>query len=89
VRDAALDVVGIEPPVEQNRGGEVFDELMRGLAEAASPGFGFHGAPLSSLLRHAMGARTCLRKTPHRNKAPAVCQRQIHGRIVDTFSGNG
>ena len=46
--DTALDVIGIKPPIEQNRGGESFDDLMCGLAKAASPGFALHGNPISS-----------------------------------------
>src|SRR5215475_1326256 len=63
VRDTAQNIVGIEPPIEQNRGGEVFDEVMRGLVEAASPGFGLHGAAVSPLQasRHerVLASRNC------------------------------
>jgi hypothetical protein len=53
----------------------VFDEVMRGLVEAASPGFSLHGAVVSLCTRRAMSTRPGLWKLPHRNKAPAVCQR--------------
>ena len=80
VRDAALNIIGVEPPIEQNRGGEVFDEVMCGLVEAASPGFGLHGAALSPL--QASGherASSPPENAPHRNKTLMVCQRQIGG----------
>jgi len=36
--DGALDVVGIEPPVEVHRGGKCLDEGIRGLVETPRPG---------------------------------------------------
>jgi hypothetical protein len=58
----------------------VFDEVMRGLVEAASPGFGLHGAALSLLQasRHEC-ASSPLENAPHRNKALMDCQRQNSG----------